>query len=338
MSGSGATSRKATVKVTDKLRFPHGRSEMFPGPMDAPDGLGYRLMGGWQAIRRLRLSLFALAVAVGAPTESLVLTGRVSATLTVAGGAAGLALLARRRHPALGPVTAVVVISVVAAWGDHAFWRSTVLVLAIVVAAWRLGRDNPLRVAAPAGLAVAPLQVAHILLAPPSAGLNPIAAVAVPVSCWSAGAVIRRRSEDAADLAGRAAAAAGCRAEVAQRAVAEGRANIARELHDVVAHTLTVMTLQAGGARMQLDSDPDRAMTAVYAVERAGREALKELRRMVELFDGGDRLRFEPQPGMAGIDHLVEQMGAAGLQLAVTVAGKRPPIGSGLDLACYRVV
>ena len=147
----------------------------------------------------------------------------------------------------------------------------------------------------------------------------------------------RRRRVDA--LRERAERAEQEREEKAQRAVADERARIARELHDVVAHQMTVMTLQAEGARrIAAGSDP-RVVEALETISEAGHGALAEMRRMVSLLRGPeDESETEPLPTLANLGLLVEKVRAAGMPVDVEVKGEARPLSEAKELSAYRVV
>jgi signal transduction histidine kinase len=151
-------------------------------------------------------------------------------------------------------------------------------------------------------------------------------ALLVPgVGLWLAGGSVRglqeqaRRLEHERELATRLAAA-------------EERARIARELHDVVAHSVSVMVVQAGAARTQVGRDDEAAAGALKAVETGGREALAELRNLLGVLSEGRR------PGLAQLGELVERMRGTGLPVEVTTDGAPQPLAPDADLAAYRVV
>jgi signal transduction histidine kinase len=132
-------------------------------------------------------------------------------------------------------------------------------------------------------------------------------------------------------------------AEREQRADAAAyseRIRIARELHDVIAHSISVMVIQAGGARTVMDSQPERAEASLELVQRAGREALAEMRRLLGILDegGGDPRALTPQPGLADLEDLVSRTREAGLATDLTVEGLAAPISPALDLCAYRIV
>jgi signal transduction histidine kinase len=126
----------------------------------------------------------------------------------------------------------------------------------------------------------------------------------------------------------------------AASAVAEERRRIARELHDVVAHSVSVMVVQSGAARRVLDDEPDRAVAALSEVERSGRQALSELRRLLGLMRDGDEPAAvrEPQPTLAGLDDLIRRARDAGLPTELRQEGEPFALPMGCDLAAYRVV
>lgn len=123
----------------------------------------------------------------------------------------------------------------------------------------------------------------------------------------------------------------------AARARAEEQARIARELHDVIAHNVSVMVVQAAAANDVFDTRPERAREALQAIESTGRSALAELRRLLGVVRS-DGAEYAPQPGLDGLDELVAQVRAAGLAVAVSVEGAPRPLPAGIDLSAYRVV
>jgi signal transduction histidine kinase len=129
------------------------------------------------------------------------------------------------------------------------------------------------------------------------------------------------------------------REDRARDAVADERRRIARELHDVVAHSVSVMVVQSGAARRTLSRDAERAAEALAAAEESGRTALVELRRMLGLMseDKADAQR-SPQPTLKQIDALIERARDAGLDVQLREDGDRFPLAAGADLAAYRVV
>jgi signal transduction histidine kinase len=155
---------------------------------------------------------------------------------------------------------------------------------------------------------------------------------------WIAGRVVRSRFQLTAELHEAAVRAAEEREAEASRAVADERRRIARELHDVVAHSVSMMVVQAGGARRILDRDPARAIAAAELIERTGREALSEMRRLLGVLHPDEHADYAPQPTLLELDALVERARGAGVPVELTVDGERRELPAGLDLAAYRVV
>jgi signal transduction histidine kinase len=129
------------------------------------------------------------------------------------------------------------------------------------------------------------------------------------------------------------------REEEARRAVARERARIARELHDVVAHSVGLMTVQAGAANLVFAKDPDAALSSLSSIEQTGRLALGELRRLLGVLrteDEGEEL--SPQPGLDRLDALVTQVEEAGVEVEVTVEGDLQDLPTALGLSAYRIL
>jgi signal transduction histidine kinase len=149
---------------------------------------------------------------------------------------------------------------------------------------------------------------------------------------WYIGRRLRIRGERAALLEREQAAEA-------RRAVAEERTRIARELHDVVAHRVSLMTVQAGAAKTIAADDPEGASQAMQAVENTGRQALDELRHLLGVLrPEADGEALGPQPGLAEVPRLVDQFRAAGLDVALTMDGSRTDLPARVDLSAYRIV
>jgi signal transduction histidine kinase len=154
----------------------------------------------------------------------------------------------------------------------------------------------------------------------------------VALSPWLAGRATRARDQ-------RAAALEREREERERAAASEERQRIARELHDVVAHGVVLMVLQAQGARRILDQDPERARAALGAIEETGQHALGELRRSLGLVrDRGAGSELQPQPGLADLATLVEEMREVGLQVELRIEGPPRPLADAVDRSAYRIV
>jgi signal transduction histidine kinase len=124
----------------------------------------------------------------------------------------------------------------------------------------------------------------------------------------------------------------------ARAAAYDERSRIARELHDVIAHSVSVMVIQAGGARLVMGGEPDRAEGSLRSVERAGREALVELRRLLGILGDGDPHALAPQPGLRDISPLVVHAQESGVSVKLRVDGTAVPVPPALDLCAYRIV
>jgi signal transduction histidine kinase len=154
-----------------------------------------------------------------------------------------------------------------------------------------------------------------------------------------AGVAINQGVLRAAELEQRALLVESQREEQARAAVSEERARIAREMHDVVAHALSVMVVQAEAAETMLDVAPERARRPIEAVQRTGREALGELRSVLSVLrHGGQAPELAPRAGLGGLDALVDQMRDAGLPVELIVEGRPRPVPAGIDLSAYRIV
>jgi signal transduction histidine kinase len=156
---------------------------------------------------------------------------------------------------------------------------------------------------------------------------------------WAAGYALRERAQKAEAAETRAMRAEREREAAARLAVAEERARIARELHDVVAHAVSVMVLQVGAVRHKLPEAQADDREALRGVERAGRTALTEMRRLLAAMrrDGED-VEFTPQPGLDSLEALVEDVGRAGLPVELHIDGRPVPLPRGVDLSAYRIV
>jgi signal transduction histidine kinase len=155
---------------------------------------------------------------------------------------------------------------------------------------------------------------------------------------WAWGRYVRMRRAYTAALAARAERAERDRQQEAQRAVAAERARIARELHDVVAHHLSVMVIQAGAARRLLDTNREQTRTALAAIEDAGQQGLSAMPGLLRaLRDDQQADPLAPQPTLGELKALVAQVQAAGLPVALRIEGTPRPLPAAVDLSAYRV-
>jgi len=168
-------------------------------------------------------------------------------------------------------------------------------------------------------------------------GARPGAWVACGVA-WLVGREVRRRRLELLLLREQADRLQADQEAQARSAVSDERNRIARELHDVVAHSVSVMVVQAQ-AGTRLLGEPDQARGAFQSIESAGREALVELRRLLGILRAGDeQLAIGPQPGLGSLGALVDQVRDAGLEVAVRIEGEPAPLPPGIDLSAYRIV
>jgi len=156
---------------------------------------------------------------------------------------------------------------------------------------------------------------------------------------WALGRMVRERGARERAYRETAERLDGGRELHAREAAYGERARIARELHDVIAHSVSVMVIQAGAARTVMDAEPERAEASLRSVERAGREALAEMRRLLGVLDGHrDPRALAPQPGLADIKDLLARTRASGLNADLLVEGEPAVLSPALDLCAYRIV
>ena len=156
---------------------------------------------------------------------------------------------------------------------------------------------------------------------------------------WLAGFALRGHEAEAEAAEERAARAEREREENARRAVFEERVRIARDLHDVVAHHVSMMGVQAGAARVVLDRDRDKAKEALTAIETSSRQAVLELHRLLGfLRQAGDRDDLASQPGLSELPRLAASMGDSDLAVAVNIEGEQRALPSTIDVSAYRIV
>jgi signal transduction histidine kinase len=155
---------------------------------------------------------------------------------------------------------------------------------------------------------------------------------------WALGKTVLQRERRGDRLEARTAELERTREEQIEAAIADERARIARELHDVVAHSVSLMVLQAGAARQALERHPEKARAPLLSVEATGRAAMSELRRLVAVLrQPGQEEDLAPQPSLRHLDLLVGQMRDAGLAVALDADGALDDIPPGVDLSAYRI-
>lgn len=272
----------------------------------------------------------------GAPTTSLWLSLPAMAALV-------LPLLAYRRYPFAAAASYWVIgIGVTLVDGTLIPYVDSLSVVGLA-AAFLLGNLRDARQAwlGLALLTTSLLLIVHYIPGEQSPNLYVFLTIRY-VAAWIAGYALRARSEQVEEAVVRAARAEHEResAESAARvAVAEERSRIARELHDVVAHAVSVMVLQVGAVRHKLPESMTEDSEALRRVERAGRTALAEMRRLLAAMrPDGDEAELVPQPGLDGLDSLLAEVGRAGLPVELHLEGDPYPLPRGLDLSAYRIV
>ena len=296
------------------------------------------------AMRWLRLEtrgrelLLAVAMTVAVEFE-LVLSGRVDTVGQVAAAlliTAPLAVRFRWPLPALSAVVGGLVL--VGALDGHPLSGSGLPAVAVLLALYGLGsRAGAVRLALGACLSPAALFAAFRL-----SGADVGTSLAVPVLLTGVGLVVGRALGvlrfEADEFAEREARLHRERDERARVAVAEERRRIARELHDVIGHSISVMGVQAGAVRSVLRDDQVREREALLAVERAGRQAVGEMHRLIGLLRAADETLDGPAPSLSQVEQLVADMRNAGLTVTLSVHGDTHSLPPGADLAGYRIV
>jgi signal transduction histidine kinase len=237
----------------------------------------------------------------------------------VAGVVQGAALYWRRSHPQV-----VMAITLAGGLAMQLIAPYGVFPVAALIAIGSLAAARPPRVSVPVVVTLLGLTALNFFTGP---AVDAAFAMAFPIVAWALGEAARNR---------RAAIA-----ESSRRAAGEEQARIARELHDVIAHSVSVIVVQAAAADDVFDERPDQARAALRSIESAGREALGELRRLLapvhQVIDGE---AAPPQPGLARLGELVEPLRAAGLHVAVRREGAdgAAAVPAGVDLSAYRIV
>jgi signal transduction histidine kinase len=245
-------------------------------------------------------------------------------------------LVLRRRAPmvVLGVVAAVGV--AVALWPGPTGGEVAVLVALATAVSWE---DDLRRTWLAVAVTLAGLGAALLVVQPEDPFLQLAACVAALTAAVAIGAAVRARREQRAAMAERVARLERERAQEGQLAAAAERTRIARELHDVVAHNVSVMIALADGAEQTVDTDPARARSAIGQVAATGREALAELRDLLGVLRtaGDNALERAPQPGIHQLEELVERVRDAGLQVRLHVTGAPAAVSPLVDITVYRI-
>jgi signal transduction histidine kinase len=161
---------------------------------------------------------------------------------------------------------------------------------------------------------------------------------AVYAGAYLFGSTVRNRRLYLGELEARAAELERERDEEAKRAVAEERLRIAQELHDVVAHSMGVIAVQAGVGAHVIDQDPEEAKRSLESIAGTSRTTLTEIRRLLGVLRGDQHAAYQPAPGLADLDRLVAELGTVGLPVDLAVDGVADDVPPGVDLTAYRIV
>jgi signal transduction histidine kinase len=250
-----------------------------------------------------------------------------------------LVLLARRRFPFAAPASMFVGAAALSFWDGRLVTFTFASFVTAVAACFLLGMLEDRRQAL-VGLGIALVGVFIVFWNDPDRLSGDL--VFTPLFftvIWLFAFGLGRKLERAREAEERAAQIERQRAEEARAAVAEERARIARELHDVVGHAVSVMTVQASGVRRLLKPDQEREREALEIVEQTGREALAEMRRLVGVLRRPEEApALAPQPSLQHVERLVEQARDAGLPVHVEIEGEPTELPAGVDLTAYRLV
>ena len=249
-----------------------------------------------------------------------------------------LPLLGRRRFPFLAPVFVFGVHIAISFADPQAAGSMDTGAIALLLAFWAVGSRNDGQLAI-AGLGIG-LGTLAIIAAEDdrvdvALALN--SAIVYTVT-WLFALLLARRSQRAKAAEERAAQLEHDQHERALAAAAEERTRIARELHDVIAHSVSVMIVQAGAARTLLPEHPEQAMPPLLAVEETGRQALAEMRRLLGILREDVAPALSPQPGLTDLAELAQSVRGAGVPVEVSIEGKPRPLPPGVDLTAYRIV
>jgi signal transduction histidine kinase len=288
----------------------------------------------WVSRQRPPLLDIALALALAAFVQLEVWGTDVTTpkAIAVSSGLLMTVPLAWRRLAPLG--TAMVVNSAWAAEAllDNSEQQAQSTLLGLVLAAYSV-----------AAYAERPRAIAGLLLALTAALVVEAGDLIVMgpffVGVWLAGRLFRDRQRLAAALQSRTEVLEREQHDSARLAIAHERARIARELHDVVAHSVTVMVVQAGAERLALRDEAESTREVLRSIERTGRQALTEMRRLLGMLrEEDDDTTLAPQPGLAHLEALVERVREAGLPVELRIEGQPRQLPAGVDISAYRIV
>lgn len=285
-----------------------------------------------------RDTLIAAAVVVAGQCEVWLTSGvRPRSVAAPTELALGLLLVWRRRFP-LATMALVSLASTTETLGGVPMQSPAIPLLVNVIAVYTLVTEAPLGRAI-AGLAVGLAGFALGTLSQHNSPGNFVFGAIFAVGVWIVGRTVRTRTAKAGELEARAVTLEREREQQARQAAADERARIARELHDVIAHSVSVMVVQAGAGEQVLRRDPERAADVLRSIQETGRQALSEMSTLLGILrEHGDAFGLVPQPGVSDLSGLLEQTRQAGLPVVLTVEGAERPLPPGVELSLYRVV
>jgi signal transduction histidine kinase len=245
-----------------------------------------------------------------------------------------LPLLWRRTAPV---VTALLVLVALGALGDFPAFPAWVTFLIVF---YSLGRYAAERRSAAAAFALLAATVLHDLLVRDPEPITDLVGPWITLAgVWAIGRAVRAQGRQASRERERADRLAREREQRARRAVAEERARMARELHDVVAHSVSLIAVQAQAVQRLLEGEERAAREGIDSIERVARQTATEMRRLLGILHSeGDGASRDPQPGIAGLATLVEQVRKTGLDVQLRIEGDPVPLAAGLDTSAYRIV
>ena len=256
-----------------------------------------------------------------------------------AAAALPLPILARRRFPFLAPASVWFLGPAISFVDGRLIVFSSSSTLAGAIASYLLGNRRDAR-QAQIGLGILVFGSATVVYNDPAHTTGELVFVPILFAiAWLAGYALRERAEQAEIAELRAAQAERERDAATRIAVAEERARIARELHDIVAHAMSVMVLQVGAVRHKLPQSLTENGDALRGVEETGRNALAEMRRLLSAMrTDGEQGERAPQPGLDRLEALLDEVRRAGLPVELHIEGGQRPLPRALDLSAYRIV
>jgi signal transduction histidine kinase len=323
------------------LRPPRGPSRSDLGMTRGPDPVTYvgRVDQLRAFLRGYGFDLLVVVAAVESALETAFRPDPASWFAVIAVGIVVLSLLGRRRFAFAAPAALWLAVAVLSFIDGRLVTQPAGVFLAGMTAAFLLG-NVPEAVKARLGLAVVLAGAAVIVYNLPerAAGEFVFTPLLFAVA-WLAGFALRERAAQAEAAEARALQAERDREAAARLAVAEERARIARELHDVVAHAVSLMVLQVGAVRHKMPESSAQDHDALQNVEQVGRTALAEMRSLLgAMRHDGEPVDLAPQPGLGDLEALLADVRAAGLPVRMHVEGEPRALPRAIDLSAYRIV